>query len=104
MLCISIFIIQGFQAVTRNSFREDSSFGSMLYSIIFRIRPLSSEFFSTGVGKGFCEDLLMKRFYSHGEFGLLKGTYVSQYFYQHPSHSVFVKQSGEIITHEIHFI
>jgi hypothetical protein len=34
----------------------------MLYSIIFRIRLLSPEFFSVGLGKGFCEDLLMKRF------------------------------------------
>jgi len=62
MLCISLFSIQGFQAIKQNSFCEDSNFGSMLYSVIFRIRLLSPEFFSVGLGKGFCEDLLMKRF------------------------------------------
>jgi hypothetical protein len=34
----------------------------MLYSVIFRIRLLSLEFFSVDLGKGFCEDLLIKRF------------------------------------------
>lgn len=62
MLCISLFIIQGFQAVKQNGFHEDSNLGSMLYSIIFRIRLLSPEFFSVVLGNGLCEGLLMKRF------------------------------------------
>jgi hypothetical protein len=44
-----------------------------------------------------CEGLLTE-VYNHKEFDLWKETNVSRYFYQYPSHSVFVTQCGEIIT------
>jgi hypothetical protein len=34
----------------------------------------------------------------------VKITYISGYFYQYPSHWMFVAQCSDIITHEIHFI
>ena len=61
-MCLSLFIIKGFQAVKQNIFCKDRNFCIMLYSVIFRIRLLPPEFFSDGLGKGLCEGLLTKRF------------------------------------------
>ena len=45
-----------------------------------------------------------KEVYNHEESDLQKGVYVSQYFHQYPSHSVFVTQCSTIIAQEIHFL
>lgn len=42
--------------------------------------------------------------YHNKELDLQKGLYASQYFYQYPSHSVFVTQCSVIIAHVIHVV
>ena len=77
----------------------------MSYFILFslKIRLLSPEFFSS-IPEKFVWGSAHKEVYHHKEFDLQKGTYISRFFYQYPSHSEFVTQCSEIIACEIPFV